>query len=433
MNLYTIIKTLQETQGSKAKLAFLESHKDNALLKQYLKAVYDPAINYYQKRVAITKENQGHPFCEDIIDTIKHYICDRNITGNAAKQWLEQYMYGYNVETQELIQYMIKRSIEAGVSDSTILKVFPDLYFIPPYQRCSLPDAKIIDKFNKEGEILVQQKLDGMFAYLVNDNGDCSAITRNGSKFTPEFAELLFGEYKEDCKDQVIIGEIIVLKEGNILDRKTGNGILNSILQSGEIPKNYEYQLIAWDHLTVSEFKSGVSEYPYCTRLENLEWVYPHIVEMYYVKTVEQAYGVYRKFLEQGHEGAVMKTKHFKWKNGTSKDQVKLKLKFQVDLKVVGIIEGTGKYEGMMGSVSVESSDGKLKVDVGSGWNDEQRKNGIEVGSIITVEANDIITNRSNDTYSLFLPIFIEERFDKTESDSYDDCVAQLEAAKQGE
>ena len=105
----------------------------------------------------------------------------------------------------------------------------------------------------------------------------------------------------------------------------------------------------------------------------------------------------------------------------------------QVDLKVVGIIEGTGKYEGMMGSVSVESSDGKLKVDVGSGWNDEQRKNGIEVGSIITVEANDIITNRSNDTFSLFLPIFVEERLDKTEADSYDDCVAQLEAAKRGE
>lgn len=433
MSLYEIIKTLQETQGSKAKLAFLESHKDNALLKQYLKAVYDPAINYYQKKVAITKENQGHPFCEDIVYTIKHYICDRNITGNAAKQWLEQYMYGYNIEAQELIQYMIKRSIEAGVSDSTILKVFPDLYFIPPYQRCSLPDAKIIDKFNKEGEILVQQKLDGMFAYLVNDNGDCSAITRNGSKFTHEFAELLFGEFKDSCKNQVIIGEIIVLKEGNVLDRKTGNGILNSILQSGEIQKNYEYQLVAWDHLTVSEFKSGKSERNYITRRNDLIFAYPHVVYTRFVENVKEAYYIYRKFLEQGYEGAVMKTKHFKWKNGTSKEQVKLKLKFQVDLKVVGIIEGTGKYEGMMGSVSVESSDGKLKVDVGSGWNDEQRKNGIEAGSIITVEANDIITNRSNDTYSLFLPIFIEERLDKTEADSYDDCVTQLEAAKRGE
>jgi len=433
MSLYEIIKTLQETQGSKAKLAFLESHKDNALLKQYLKAVYDPAINYYQKKVAITKENQGHPFCEDIIDTIKHYICDRNITGNAAKQWLEQYMYGYNIEAQELIQYMIKRSIEAGVSDSTILKVFPDLYFIPPYQRCSLPDAKIIDKFNKEDVIMVQQKLDGMFAYLVNDNEDCSAITRNGSKFTREFAELLFGEFKDSCEDQVIIGEIIVLKEGNILDRKTGNGILNSILQSGEIQKNYEYQLVAWDHLTMSEFKSGKSERSYITRRNDLIFMYPHIVYTRFVENVEEAYYIYRKFLEKGCEGAVMKTKHFKWKNGTSKDQVKLKLKFQVDLKVVGIIEGTGKYEGMMGSVSVESSDGKLKVDVGSGWNDEQRKNGIEVGSIITVEANDIITNRSNDTFSLFLPIFVEERLDKTEADRYDDCVAQLEAAKRGE
>ena len=40
-DLYTIVKALQNASGSNSKQAILESHKDNEVLKAYLKACYE--------------------------------------------------------------------------------------------------------------------------------------------------------------------------------------------------------------------------------------------------------------------------------------------------------------------------------------------------------------------------------------------------------
>ena len=98
----------------------------------------------------------------------------------------------------------------------------------------------------------------------------------------------------------------------------------------------------------------------------------------------------------------------------------------------------------MMGSLTVASSDGKIMSDIGTGFSDEQRKyfwnewylSGIDLNDhniIVTVKANDIVTRKNSETSSLFLPVFVEERLDKSEADSYERCVEQLEAAKLGD
>ena len=75
---------------------------------------------------------------------------------------------------------------------------------------------------------------------------------------------------------------------------------------------------------------------------------------------------------------------------------------------------GTGKYEGMIGSLICESSDGIVKVSVGSGLTDEDRKKPVEdyIDKIIAINYNGKITNKQNEQ-SLFLPIYLETRFDK--------------------
>lgn len=116
---------------------------------------------------------------------------------------------------------------------------------------------------------------------------------------------------------------------------------------------------------------------------------------------------------------------------------VKLKIAFEIDLEVVGVEEGTGKAANMMGALKLQSRDGLLKTDVGTGFRDTDRidwwLNSVErIGSIVTVKANDIISNRNSDTKSLFLPVFLEHRLDKVQADNYAECVAQFEAAKGG-
>ena len=66
-----------------------------------------------------------------------------------------------------------------------------------------------------------------------------------------------------------------------------------------------------------------------------------------------------------------------------------------------------------------ESRDGSLTVSVGSGLTDANRKDFMTenlVDKIVAVKYNSRITNSAGEE-SLFLPIFLELREDKTEAD----------------
>lgn len=447
MSLYKIIKELQSASGSNAKTTILQANKDNELLKEYLRMVYDPSLSYYQSKITkVTDQNDTeHEFGFHTLSGIEYHLAERHITGKQAEYWLANLYKHLNFQGQELLELLIKRSIGAGVGDTMILKVFPDLWFSVPYQRCSLMDDKIKAKFDKQEEFYVQLKLDGSFCYLVKEAGKApEAITRAGSKYPVEFAQKLATGLPDGF---VVVGELLVyegiLTVGEPLDRKTGNGILNSILKGGDIEDNLTFQMTAWDCLTVDEFKKAKSNIPYYKRLDLLERVankcaYVEPVRTQEVISLDEAYDIYSEFTADGKEGAVIKTTDFFWKDGTSKDCIKLKIEFECDLEVVAVTEGTGKASGMMGSITLKSSDGVIVTDCGSGFTDKDREEwwwGREnhIGSIVTVKANDIITKRDNEVRSLFLPIFLEHRLDKTEADTYYRCMEQLEVAKNGE
>lgn len=459
MSLYKIIKELQTASGSNAKTAILEANKDNELLKAYLKAVYDPAINYYQTKIDKTKgwnldwtdyDEQRGKYIQNfwhIIESVEP-LFKRKFTGDRAKQMLSDLYASVSPESKELLELIIKRSIGAGVGDTMILKVFPNLWFSVPYQRCSLMDDKIKAKLDKQDKFYVQQKLDGSFCYLVKEVGKPpEAITRAGSRYPAEFAQKLATGLPDGF---VMVGELLVYGEvatlGVPLDRKTGNGVLNSVLKGGDVPNNLGFEMTAWDCLTVDEWKAGKSDSKYWERLDDLDVALADMpnanaVVTHAVTSLEDAYKIYSGFTAQGMEGAVIKTTDFKWVNGTSKDCIKLKIEFECDLKVIGMTEGTGKAKGMLGSLTLSSGDGKIVTDCGTGFSDLARKTWWEQYSpediasydiIVTVKSNDIIFKRDSEVRSLFLPVFVEERLDKTEADTYYRCVEQLEAAKNG-
>lgn len=449
MSLYGIIKSLQTATGSLNKQAILDAHKNDVLLKAYLKAVYDPAINYYQTKICKSDVVYCcvNEFDEGILNGIIHHLAKRTITGKQAERWLTDLYICCNSEGKELTEWLIKRSVGAGIGDTMVLKTFPNLYFIPPYQRCSLMDAKIRSKFNSLDEIIVQLKADGAFAYVVKQAGWLpQVITRAGNKYPQWFANRLCMGIHLDS--YVFVGELLVYKgyQGSELPRQTGNGVLNKIRQStsGEDFGEDHFKLSAWDYLNYEDFISKKSDIPYCTRLAILEKTLVgmetqsiNLIDTSTAGSLEEAYKINSEYLLQGKEGSVIKNPMALWRDGTSKDLVKLKISFEVDLKIVGITEGTGKYAGSMGSLSLSSSDGLLETDVGTGFDDETREyfwdnrhTLVENSAIITVKANDITTQQGSSIKSLFLPVYMELRHDKHLSDTYEHCVAQLAAAR---
>jgi ATP-dependent DNA ligase len=92
----------------------------------------------------------------------------------------------------------------------------------------------------------------------------------------------------------------------------------------------------------------------------------------------------------------------------------------ECDLKIVAVEEGKGKATGMLGAIICESADGIVKVNVGSGFNDAQRKQYWKenlVDKIVAVKYNARIKNKQGEE-SLFLPVFVEIRDDKDVADS---------------
>lgn len=87
--------------------------------------------------------------------------------------------------------------------------------------------------------------------------------------------------------------------------------------------------------------------------------------------------------VEQGAEGLMLHLASSLYKSGRSDDLLKLKKHFDAEAVVIAHLPGKSKYEGMLGSMLVETQE-KIRFKIGSGFSDNERKNPPAIGSTIT-------------------------------------------------
>jgi ATP-dependent DNA ligase len=227
---------------------------------------------------------------------------------------------------------------------------------------------------------------------------------------------------------------LLCYREGKLLPRKEGNGILNSVLQGGELPQGVDIEYHVWNQLTEEHWAAGRtfinydSSFNCCgNAVKLLDSPRIKLIEHAYFETLEQANAFNEIQLSKGLEGSVMKTLSHKWKSGTSNECVKLKKTKEVDLLWVSSVEGEGRNRGRLGAMLLKSSCGKLEVKCGTGFSDAEREmlwdSKPELPCIVTVAANDVINSKGKESASLFLPRFIELRRDKDEADNLERIV----------
>ena len=89
------------------------------------------------------------------------------------------------------------------------------------------------------------------------------------------------------------------------------------------------------------------------------------------VDTFDQINSLHNINLLSGYEGSIIRN-NAPYEFKRSFNLLKLKPTKEIECKVIGLIEGTGKYEGMLGALTVETPDKKI-FNVGSGFIDMQR------------------------------------------------------------
>ena len=413
----TILNELASDNSGNFKKKLLETHKDNELLKKVFVATYNPYVNYWLKQIPEYKQIGTTDIgLEEALDQLGH-ISSRLKTGHAARDHLQQILCNVNPNSAEVICRIIDRDLKAGFSTSTINKIWPGL--IPTFDvMLSHKDTSGI-KFPCYSQI----KMDGLRVHVHKDAaGLVTAHTRNGKEVMTHGVLDIGGKYM--LAGETWDGELLFQRDGKILPRTTGNGIGNKAVR-GTISMEEAGMMIftAWD---IVDFTSTL---PYSERFAELTTRFSlmfddmtstnfRLIESMIANNLDDADHMLAKAWAEGEEGLILKNMHAPWVPKRTKDLGKIKAEEEADLILIGIEEGKNKYTGMVGALVCETSDGLLRVNVGTGLTDDQRKLTYELGSIITVKYNAIISKEGSHIKSLFLPVFIDVRLDKNIANS---------------
>jgi len=425
----SIIQELRADSSKLAKIAILTTNKDNELLQKALVACYDPYVQYYLRKIpSYTSPSKATMTLDAAIDSLDK-LSNREVTGGDASDHLTSILESVSEGDAHIIERIIAKTMDCGMTASTINKVWKKL--IPTYP-CLLANpykektiAKIVFPAYS------QMKADGMRANAHITDGKVHICGRSGKTVD------LLGELDADLlnlakhtdhpeKNFVFDGELVLVEDdGTIMERKKGNGILGKAIK-GTISKEdaARVRIRIWDIVGAEAFKAELDETPYSERYQIISDACGQaqgrfdLIETAEVADLEAASEHFAEMLERGEEGTIIKNLDHPWENKRGKGLVKMKAEEDCDLEVIGFNPGKGKFVGLVGSIVCASADRKVEVSI-SGLSDALRKQITDnqndwMGRIIEVRYNERISSRTRtDVDSLFLPRFVELREDK--------------------
>lgn len=270
-------------------------------------------------------------------------------------------------------------------------------------------------------EYMWQLKYDGCNMIVVISDGQGYAFSRTGETVT-SCDHILRGLETLPHKHVVYFGEAYSFDHIH--------SEINGAFRRGE-PAPW-LQFVIFDSVPLSDFITGECVVPYESRYN---WMtsqldlykpagcrYPHTFSPSRIEATESLVKSVRKTQPYELDGYVAKRKDGLWIAGAGKggEQIKVKDHLSLDLKCVGLVEGNGKFAGMIGALQVEYNGQVITVGGGKLTDEERREYwklrdtigfGL-IGKIVEVHALAGSTHGK-----LREPRFIRVRHDKTESD----------------
>lgn len=423
----SIFRALANTTSRIEKECILRQHLTDPTLKRVLFLALDPFTQFYIRKIpnyipGPASTNRSTMMLEGALDNLEQ-ISKRVVTGNAAINHLKMILESVTADDAYVIERIIEKDLRCGVSEATVNKIWPGLIPTYPVMLASGFDEKVMAKMSYPA--YVQLKLDGMRFNAIVNNGKVEFRSRNGKHIDllgNLEQEFLFMAGSESC---VFDGELVVRDSQGIMNRQKGNGILNKAVK-GTISAMEASMVHAtiWDIIPFSAFQQGVYKTSYQERFGKLQQlVLPgriSLIENRVVNTEDEAHELFQEYFNKGEEGIILKDINAPWEDKRVKHQVKFKGELECDLLCMDWQEGTGKNVGKLGALVLTSADGVVKVNVGSGFTDEQRDKYTKkntVGKVVAVKYNAKIQDKKTGQTSLFLPVFLELREDKTDAD----------------
>lgn len=448
------IKKLESTTKTSEKVELLQSLKD---------ADIDIALDFFQKCLDVKyqfgcKQLPDYPENEPDRPSSYHFVeiaytrLLEDKTGINA--FLDAVIHTLTRDEYMLFTCICKKDPSCGVSVALVNRVWEHA-IDTGVKLCKAEPYSVKMMKNIKYPCYVQKKEDGArcLCFVDTENSTVKFLSSSGKEYTcliglenEIWQSQYFFSLEHNNESFVLDGELVVLdNNNNIMPRKEGNGFLTKSIRGTITESEAErIRFVIWDYIPFSEYYCNKTpSLPYHERLRLVKLLTKYgdaftSIDTKTVNDIQEIIAEFKKRLKNGDEGVIVKNTNFIWEGKRIKEQIKLKLDLDTTLQVTGWKYGaTGtKYETMLGSLECSSSDGKVCVSVGSGFSDAFRKQFVNTyqrsdsnSMFVEIRSNGLIKNANDDTYSLFLPRFIEIRNDKTEADDFE-MIQKLQDAK---
>lgn len=455
MRISEVLQKIRKTTKRNEKSALLESlsGQEEYLFKRVAVLTYSPHVNFWIKDIDYpeTNESDGGLFEDEqstisldkALDRLEFEVSKRGVTGHKARDLILETYKALQDDEKDAFRCVVDRDLKSGISIKSINKVWPELVYDHPYMRGSSFSKKNLSKINFP--CFSQTKEDGEYEdIIVQPAIGIEQRARSGAIHNEFLSMGVVNALRLIDYPVVLMGEIIAFEDTTrqkLMSRQKSNGYLSS----NEVDPERLLHVI-WDMVPYDDFKQGVCTIEYEHRLQSLKVTVANlrkhtdqirVIDSRKVNSVEEIIEHFKQNVEGGLEGVMVKNTNMAWKDGTSTDQVKVKIEFECDLKIVGFNQGKtlGEWDEKVGSIIYESADGKINVNVGTGLTDEDRveiwNNRLDyMKKISTIKSNDVISSELKpDTMSLFLPRITKlVRTDKTKADSFERVIEQKDA-----
>ena len=437
-----MLDTIASTTLVNEKKDLLKEYLNHPLFRRVVAYSYSQGYTFNVNDAVYMEAKEPNDSVESIFEHLD-YLRNKGGATNDEKHKLN-YLASINKDTVEVVRRIVTKDLRAGFSSKIVESVMKGVVDTVPYQRCS--DFALVSRVTFPA--IAQKKADGMFAYAMPWKEEKIFTTRQGNEFH------LFGCLHEELSDifggdTVVIGELQVLdaKREKVLDRKTGNGYLNSFIQgTGDV--NIVNRIIydVWAAVPYSAYQKKFHNAPYSVVFTSLKdkidsWNKDNydddigpigVVPFEIVNSLQEAIDFYNFMREGKFEGAILKDFSEVWKDGTSRKFIKLKNRVEAEFEIVDAYLGKEKkkYANQLGGLTVKSADGGILTNVGMGFSDKEREQGIEwwqkhIGKIVTVSFESVIEDKTDRvTKKLYTPAFEETRFnEKSKADTTEYCI----------
>lgn len=422
--LYSILQDIKKTSSKKEKENILRRNKDNYLLQETLKFLFDDLIvtglskGKINKPLNLIVSEKGDLF--DLFEYLKVNNSGKDKDIAYAKGFVFKINNTYGKDIAEMVQGIIIKDYPIGISKITINKVFGKGFIF----KFDVRKGSKFEGVLKPKTLYAQSvKIDGHRCITIVDENGVEMRGRSGKKYEGllELENIFLELYKKLNIPLMFDGELLLQDSSKTYSSDELFAKTSKALRTKGDKTQIEY--ILFDQMPLEEFISGKSKASYIERREALEYLC-HLVNHTLIKPVEILYigddlnminMVQKQVEEDGYEGTMLDDINAFYEAKRTKSLLKFKTFYTMDLKVIEVEEH--RRGNKLGSLICQYKNSVVKV--GSGFSEKQRKLYWENQSLIKDKIVEVgyfeLSKDQNGKESLRFPTFKQVRDDKCE------------------